>query len=170
MNPDASGAPVARHHLEVRCITDTEHEWMGAHAEWNEGKNDGFVKANAGAADDPSGSRAMGYYDARELPTLHALAGAYATSDRHFSSLLGPTLPNRMFLFAGTSFGVSRGRIIGDRQPNLFDAMDAAGVDWAEYHEISSPRRSCSRPSSGTTRRRTIQGSISSSRMRRAGR
>lgn len=75
-NLDAEGKPIARHHLERRCFTDTEHEWVGSHAQWNEGKNDGFVTTNDGPPSDPSGSRAMGYYDERDLPILHALAGA----------------------------------------------------------------------------------------------
>lgn len=134
-NLDAGGLPIARHHLARRCFTDTEHEWVGSHAQWNEGKNDGFVTTNDGPPSDPSGARAMGYYDESDLPILHGLANAYATSDRHFSSLIGPTLPNRMYLYAASSFGVTRGRIIGERVPNIFDALNAAKASWIEYHE-----------------------------------
>ena len=74
----------------------------------------------------------MGYYDGNELPYYYALAQTFAISDRHFSSVLAPTWPNRMFYFAGTSWGITDNRFpppkthSGQPYPNLFSALDDA--------------------------------------------
>jgi phospholipase C len=45
-------------------------------------------------------------FTADQLPVLNALAREYAICDSWFSSMPGPTLPNRFFLLAGTSGGL----------------------------------------------------------------
>ena len=108
-NPDPSGAAVKRFHLSDYCFIDTNHGWEGSHRQFNDGKNDGFVITNAPPFDTEDnatdGTRAMGYYDQNDLPWLYAAANAYAISDRYFASLLGPTFPNREYLYAATSYG-----------------------------------------------------------------
>lgn len=47
----------------------------------------------------------MGAYDTTQLPALGGLAGAYAVSDRWFSSVPSQTNPNRAFSLCGTSLG-----------------------------------------------------------------
>ncbi len=47
----------------------------------------------------------MGAYDTKQLPALSGLAGAYAVSDRWFSSVPTQTNPNRAFSLCGTSLG-----------------------------------------------------------------
>ena len=47
---------------------------------------------------DPDGTRAMGYYDWNDLPYYYELAFQFATSDRFFSSVLAPTIPNRTYM------------------------------------------------------------------------
>jgi phospholipase C len=72
-----------------------------------------------------------------QIPVTHALADAYTTCDRWFSSLLGPTLPNRMYWHAGQS----NGAIANDEVLNgAFEGIDTiyhqlyrAEVDWAYY-------------------------------------
>jgi phospholipase C len=81
----------------------------------------------------------MGYYDDTDLPFYYGLARAFAISDMHFCALLGPTLPNRMFYFAGTSFGRIRNTpppsedADGVKFPNLFTRLNDAGVSWKVY-------------------------------------
>jgi phospholipase C len=90
---------------------------------------------------DPQGTRAMGYYDWNDLPYYYELAFQYGTSDRWFSSIMGPTIPNRMYMFAGTSFG----HIRPDPTPSggwtpktIFRALTEAGVSWKYYYQDSS--------------------------------
>ena len=134
-NPDRSGTPVAAYHETEYCITDVEHGWDGTHVEWNDGANDGFVVAN-----DPNGTRAMGYFDATDLPYYHALYSTFAMSQRHFCSLLGPTWVNRMYMVAGTSFGLVDNIAVPDDRlasyrgcTTLYEQLDAAGVEWRVY-------------------------------------
>jgi phospholipase C len=47
----------------------------------------------------------MGYYTATQLPTFDKLADQFCVCDRWFSSLPGPTVPNRLYSIAGTSEG-----------------------------------------------------------------
>ena len=133
-NPDAQGAPVSRFHQTSYCFRDTAHGWNPTHAEWNDGKMDGFVKAN-----DPEGNRAMGYFDETDIPYYYALAKTFSISDKHFCSVLGPTWPNRMFYFTGTSFGLNTNVLppaadpSGNPYPNIFTRLAAANVSWKVY-------------------------------------
>lgn len=133
-NPDAQGQPIARYRDPDLCFGDTNHEWDGSHTQYNGGKNDGFVVTNAkGAAD--GGRRAMSYYTEADLPGFYALAKRYAVADRYFASLLGPTFPNREYLYAATSFGRTGNDVFTTRQPTLMDALERAAVPWHIYYE-----------------------------------
>jgi phospholipase C len=139
-NPGLDGAPVTRFHFSDYCHDDTNHSWNGAHEEYDDGLNDGFVKANAelDGGTDPTGSRAMGYYDESDLPYYYALARAFAISDAHHCSLLGPTVPNRMFAMAGTSWGLITNDVApldsqGNPYPNLMSMLDNAKISWKAY-------------------------------------
>lgn len=90
---------------------------------------------------DPEGTRAMGYYDERDLPFYYELATQFATSDRFFSSLLANTNPNRQYLFTGTSFGHAfpdPAPAGGWKQKTIFRALNEAGVSWAYYYQDNS--------------------------------
>jgi len=140
-NPDPTdpqAPPIARFHQTRYCeVADLDHSWNGSHAEFDDGSMDGFTAANVDDSD-PNGSRAMGYYTAKDLPFYYKLYRKFATSDRQFCSLLGPTWPNRFYLLAATSFG----HIGNDPPPNgmeysqrtIFNALDEAGVTWKVYH------------------------------------
>jgi phospholipase C len=87
---------------------------------------------------DPTGTRAMGYYDQNFLPYYYELATQFATSDRFFSPVETNTIANRMYLFAGTSFGHIRPDpppTGGWTQPTIFDHLDQAGVSWSYYYQ-----------------------------------
>ena len=48
----------------------------------------------------------MGYFAREDLPVTWALADAFVTCDHWFSSVLGPTWPNRFYLHGATAMGV----------------------------------------------------------------
>ena len=99
-------------------IGDIDHEWAACHGQFNGGKMDGFIQmhfadlerkrlaqtANCGkvcaAVGDP-----MAYYTRKDTPVFHQLLDNYALCDRWFSSVMGPTWPNRFYLHAATSCG-----------------------------------------------------------------
>ena len=66
----------------------------------------GFVRDYALVSNDPAhGANIMKCFNERSLPVLSTLAKQYAVCDRWYSSLPGPTIPNRMFAHAATSLG-----------------------------------------------------------------
>ncbi len=142
-NFDQLGAPVVPYHLGTVCIENTSPSWNPSHAAYNDGKMDGFVRVLDGGPtiNDPQYHRVMGYYDQRDIPYYYELATQFATSDRFFTSLLGPTLPNRMYSFTGTSFG----HIYPDTPPQggwtqktIFQLLDEHGVSWVYYYQDNS--------------------------------
>lgn len=140
---DRAGHPVKPFHFETVCHENLSPGWNESHYSLNGGKMDNFMKATASVPStiDPDGTRAMGYYDWRDLPYYYELAFQFATSDRFFASVLAPTIPNRMYLFAGTSFGHIRPDAApagGWTQPTIFDKLSAAGVSWRYYYQDNS--------------------------------
>ena len=137
-NPDPTGgAPIRAFHEKGYCaVADPSHSWNGTHRSWNDGAMDGFTTANVDPAD-PTGRRSMGYYQNGDLNYYYRLYKLFATGDRYFCSMLGPTFPNRFFLVAGTSFGHIRNDIPSTltefSQPTIFNQLDDAGVSWKIY-------------------------------------
>jgi phospholipase C len=133
-NLSSAGAPVAWFHDTQYCFCDTNHEWSGSHREWNNGANDGFVTENENEGGcPPDGTRAMSYYTSADLPYFYSLAKTFSVSDRNFCSLLGPTFPNREYLYAATSYGRTVNQIFTDKRLTLFSRLDDASVPWHVY-------------------------------------
>jgi phospholipase C len=135
-NPDTDGSIIHPFHLGPYCVKDTEHSWNASHLQYDEGRMDGFIQTNNGAAGD--GYRAMGYYDQADMPYLYALANRFAIGDRYFSSVLGPTYPNRYYMYTATSFGTLRNRLpapfVGNNQKTIFDVLSENGISWRYYY------------------------------------
>ncbi len=127
--PDSNGNPVKIRKETNLCISDTNHEWVDMHSSWNGGRNDGFVRGN--------GAKVMAYYDHTDLPFYYAVANQFATGDRFFSSVIGPTYPNRYFLYAGTAFGHTDNIPPKDfgqwKQKTIFDSLDEHKITWKYY-------------------------------------
>ncbi len=140
-NPDPTnpgGPPIQSFHQTKLCeVADLAHSWNAVHNEWDSGQMDGFTSANIDPAD-PTGSRSMGYYTQDELPFYYGLYDTFAIGDRYFSSLPGPTFPNRFYVLAGTSFGHIRNDLPSGgtefSQPSIFSLLDQAGVSWKIYY------------------------------------
>ena len=139
-NPDPDGNPVAPFHDTTHCFVDTNHGWAGVHAQVNGGAMDGFVTTNEGWHEVPangtldmvSGTRAMGHYDETDLPFYYWLANEFSIADHYHCSMLGPTFPNRMFLYASTSFGHTSNQLITPEK-TLMDYLELRQIDWKIY-------------------------------------
>jgi phospholipase C len=94
---DKFGQPFHTYQLMEACNLDPDHSWEGSHAKWNNGKMNGWVTAEGGA------TTALGYYLAADHLYHVQLAQAFTLSDHNFCSQIGPTLPNRLYLWTGTS-------------------------------------------------------------------
>ncbi len=143
-NPDPSdlkdrGHPVKQAHEEGVCENGPNHEWGPSHLQFDNGNMDGFVAVG--------GSTAMSYYGKADIPYYYWLAENFAVSDRHFSSLLGPTWPNRLFTVAATSCGYAEGddtnplisTNCGAIAPNLFNQLDKVGASYTVFDDGRAP-------------------------------
>ena len=86
----------------------------------------------------------MGYYGLGKLPALHALAQNFTICDQWFSSLPGPTWPNRFFALSGTSSGqidmpdttwqeLNPLWYTHQYQRTIFDLLNEKGRSWKVY-------------------------------------
>jgi len=159
-NPEDAGLAATAFHNPSRCvIPDLAHAWRDSHLEANfedpnatltDSPNDGFVRMNDGlyqpdrgietATEDPT----MGFYTQVDLPFYYDLAQKFAIDDRYFASVIGPTLPNRLYLLAATSFGhVSTGDVsylppdgLKPGTGTILDLLDSRGITWTDYYEV----------------------------------
>jgi len=137
-----NGKPVHPYHYQTECTDELTPSWNESHLDVDGGKMDQFVITNGElpSASDPTGTRAMGYYDQSDLPYYYSAAAQFATSDRFFSPVLANTIPNRFYLFTGTSFGNAfplnppNG---GFTQATIFAHLDQAGISWRYYYQGS---------------------------------
>jgi phospholipase C len=157
-NPHLNEAtsPVFAFHSANRCTKpDLDHEWPGSHLEANflnptdtrdKSLNNGFVATNdfmlpdTGRNGPSDGSRTMGFFTQDDIPFYYDVAQKFAISDRYFSSVLGPTFPNRAYLAAATSFGHLTGENVAPPRPDgykpltgtIYDLLTRNNVNWAE--------------------------------------
>jgi len=128
-NPGSSGAPVGVHRLDDYTPEDPPHSWDACHTQWNNGANDGFVRAHAGASE----ADVMGYHVRAQLPVTYALADAGTICNRWFASCLGPTWPNRFYLHGATSKGQkSNLPVVGFT--SIFERLAAKRVTGTNYY------------------------------------
>jgi phospholipase C len=105
------------------------------------GPNLGFVNNYASYKPNNPG-RVMDCFSPTQLPVLNQLAAEFAVCDHWHSSLPGPTWPNRFFMMAATSGGLTKSPTTGDiikatalrgydfEHGNIFDALDKEGISW----------------------------------------
>jgi phospholipase C len=89
---------------------------------------DGFVTTD--------GTGSMIYYYGADLPYYYALADNFTLGGNYFCSLLGPTDPNRLYLWTATSGGntsnsISHGSLAW---PVIVDLLDAHQIGWKCYN------------------------------------
>jgi phospholipase C len=117
------------------CDIDPPHGWDALHASWNNGANDGFVVQHQLDHQSDTAIEPMQYLTRNEVPVSWALADKYATADRWFCSVMGPTWPNRFYWHTGTSGGLKSNELPGAKLPwpSIYDRLNAKGVSWAYY-------------------------------------
>ena len=140
---DHSGAALQPFHEKTECIDDLSPAWDESHVDIDlqsgTYKMDGFANGTAatyGGSNDPNGRRVSGYYDWTDLPYYYELATQYATSDRWYAPELANTVPNRMYLFAGTSYGTTYPQVPAQgsfARPVIFDTLVKSGISWTYY-------------------------------------
>jgi phospholipase C len=73
------------------------------------------------------------------IPVLTTLAREFAVCDAWYSSVPGPTWPNRFFVHAATSKGyLDNSQLRNYDMPTIFENLAAAGRTWRDYyHDVS---------------------------------
>lgn len=136
VNKDKDGKTIALYtpNKDQLCVLDPPHGWDAAHLQWNNGMNDGFVTEQQ--KDHPGSIESMQYITREDVPVTWALADKYATADRWFCSVMGPTWPNRFYWHTGTSGGLQANIIPpnGIDWPSIYHRLDAKGIDWGYYY------------------------------------
>jgi phospholipase C len=140
-NPYGQGKVLRAFQMPTTCQLHGHpgQNWSDSHIQYATGHNDGF--ANSG-----SGPVSMGYWSERNLPFTYDLATHFPVGDRWFCSLLGQTDPNRRYLIAATSSGMTDdiGGSLGNLGPDallgvpangtIFERLSAAKISWTDYY------------------------------------
>jgi phospholipase C len=113
---------------------DPDHSFEGGRREYDHGRLDGFYRVND--------EYAIGYYLQQDLAFIPHAARAFTLYDRYFASLLGPTFPNRHYMWGAQSGGQTTNVIpagsLGDRWETIFDRAIARGLT-ARYYSFDQP-------------------------------
>ncbi len=116
-NPLTPEGPQVQVSQDARTVHDLDpdpgHEWINVNMQIFENLNGtgaatmkGFVEDYALVSHDKGqASNIMKCFTPNTLPVLSTLAQQYAVCDRWFSSVPGPTIPNRLFTHAANSYG-----------------------------------------------------------------
>jgi phospholipase C len=151
-NPQGQAIPPF--HERTECIEGLNPNWNESHVDMDlVGGNwmsltsnsqflmDKFLFNAGGSQYDPTDSRPLGYYDWTDLPFYYELATQFNTSDTFYSPVPDATVINRMYLFAGTSYGdiftPGTNNLTWER-PTLFRVLTNAGISWRYYYQDNS--------------------------------
>jgi phospholipase C len=107
---------------------DPGHNWTKGRVQ----RDLGFLASGTG-----NDSFATSYYMAENLPVHAHIARRFTVMDRHHASLLGPTWPNRQYLYTAQSEGLKTSLHPLDfaqySSPTILEKLQSAGVAVAEY-------------------------------------
>ena len=124
-------------------IPSTSHAWSVQHEAWNGGTMDQWLPAHR-KADGENGPYVMGYYTRADIPFQFALAESFTVCDAYYSSVFGPTWPNRLYWITGTidPEGRDGGPVIANKAiPDGFkwttypERLEKAGISWKVYQQ-----------------------------------
>ncbi|QSI29084.1 phospholipase C, phosphocholine-specific [Variovorax sp. RKNM96] len=143
--PKGSGYVLPYHpdagNLGSKFISGLNHGWTDGHNAWNKGKYDGWVSAKS--------VRTMAYMTREDIPFHFTLADAFTICDGYHCSLLGPTDPNRYYMFSGCcgndgTNGATGGPDISNGETGNYswttypERLEAANISWKIYQDIGT--------------------------------
>jgi phospholipase C len=148
-NPYADGRVQHAFHMPTTCQLPKQpsQEWRTSNLAFNGGKMDGFVRSPISPqVNGDVGGVAMGYWTGEDLPFTYSLASVFPIADRWFQSMLGQTDPNRRYLAAATSSGMTddisttptldnviQDALLATPTVTIFDLLSAFGISWTDY-------------------------------------
>jgi phospholipase C len=151
-NPRTDGRTQHAFLMESTCQLPAvpSQEWSASHNAYAGGKLNGFCTTPITPGSSTIvGPIAMAYWDETTLPFTAALAATFPIADRWFCSVLGQTYPNRRYLIAGTSSGMTDDfnippNGVGNAEQfallavpaggTVFDLLTLFGISWRDYN------------------------------------
>lgn len=149
--PVSSPAAWALGHDPGHEFPDVREQLCGSGGAYPHINNSGFVSDYA-KIDPQHPGDIMKCYAPEQLPVINTLAREFAVCDHWFSSLPGPTWPNRFFIHAASSAGLDHSPttiniassilINGYKFENgaIYDRLDDEGMSWSIYHGDPFPQ------------------------------
>jgi phospholipase C len=123
--------------LGLQFLEDLAHDWTSTHAAWNAGQYDQWVSSK--------GTTTMAYLTREDIPFHYALADAFTACDAYHCSVLGPTDPNRYYMWTGWvgNDGVGGGPVIDNAEAGYDwstypQALQQAGISWKVYQDAGT--------------------------------
>jgi len=130
-------------------LPGTDHSWQHTHECWNQGQYDRWAVTN--------GPMVMSYVTREDIPYHYALADAFTVGDSYHCSIMGPTNPNRMYLWSGCvgnvnylgkggtdGHGSGPATYNGLSNNNAYwvfktfpEVLQKAGVSWKVYQDLA---------------------------------
>jgi phospholipase C len=120
--------------VDAQNAGDLDHSWEGDHGARNGGLWNNWIAAKT--------EQTMGYFTRSDLPFNYALADAFTICDGYHQSILGPTSPNRMYFWTGTSSGWTSNppdyTVEFTNVTTYPELLLNAGISWQVYtnHEV----------------------------------
>jgi len=140
----SSPAAWAMPHDPAHEFSDVKVQLCGVKGNYPDIDNSGFV-ANYATVDHANPGEIMRCYSPDQLPVLTTLAREFAVCDHWFSSMPGPTWPNRFFVHAASSGGLDHSPSTANiassilfngykfENGTIYDCLDDEGVSWRIY-------------------------------------
>ncbi|WP_433188307.1 phosphocholine-specific phospholipase C [Actinoallomurus sp. CA-150999] len=120
--------------LGLRFLQDLDHSWNGGHTAWNGGAYDKWVPAKTATT--------MAYLTRKDIPFHYALADAFTICDAYHCSMIGPTDPNRYYMWTGYTGndGTGGGPVLGNDEVGYSwttypERLEKAGISWKIYQD-----------------------------------
>ncbi|MDQ3340785.1 MAG: hypothetical protein M4D80_36975 [Myxococcota bacterium] len=158
-NRSSDGRTIKSNILTDFTPHDLPHEWGEMRDMHGGGQMGGFVRAAEAAARartadlqknvNPSlrvsadqlaavmATEAMGYHTPAQLPMMYELARQSVLCDNWFSSVMGPTWPNRFYLHGGDARGIMKNRPVINWE-SILDVVHKADLESKNfYHDIA---------------------------------
>jgi phospholipase C len=120
--------------LGLQFLQDLPHGWNDGHDAWNHGRYDRWVPAKSATT--------MAYLTRADIPFHYALADAFTLCDAYHCSLMGPTDPNRYYMWTGFTGndGTGGGPVVTNDElgygwTTYPERLERAGVSWKIYQD-----------------------------------
>ena len=121
--------------MGLAFLQDLDHSWDGGHGAFNAGRYDRWIPTKSPTT--------MAHMERRDMPFQYALAEAFTVCDAYHCSLIGPTDPNRYYMWTGGvgNDGTGGGPVVTNAEVGYGwttypERLETAGVSWKVYQDV----------------------------------